>query len=624
MRIESRVLLPLLLALGACAHGPGVGSDQLPLRRVVVYRNGVGYFERAGAVSGRTLEFKVRSASVGDFLATLAVVELGGSSVRAASFPMHLGDAETPGASAERGKGKARTETVTLELGGGRHELAVGYVTEQPVWRPSYRLVLGKEGLGLQVWGIVQNVSGEDWRDVSLSLVAGAPIAFQATLGTPVIPRRPVVSDTGELIGAVPRSETTLAQAPRPAPPAPMAAPAPAMTMAPPGLMRGRASKKAELADGFAAELEERASAPAAEPEGPSMQEGPSMPRDLALLASTAVQGGTTRYDLPGRVTVPDDSATMVLLVAQQVPGEAVHLFAPDGGVPDSARHPFRVARFKNPTKGLLEKGPIAVFEAGAFLGQGVLEPLAAGGEATVPFALERGIAIDLDRKGETRDARLARIEAGRLTLERDQALLTTYRLRNGGDTAARVLVRHARTHGMRLVKPPEGTDDQVGRGTALVPIRVDATASAELRVEERRAFQVAADPLSPEADEAVKGYLADARADAKIAGPLAKAWELRKALVEALREQEKLQGEREILANAAEEAREGLRSISRSTKGVEELRQRLAARLGELETKLARIAKRLVELELQIAERRVGLQDGLQAIKLAEALPAS
>ncbi len=204
MRISAFVLF---LTLAACAHGPAVSTDQLPIRRVVVYRNGVGYFERAGEVKGDRIRFRVRPSSVGDFLATLAVVERGGSSVRAASFPIHGANDATP---VPGGDG---LETVVLELDGGKHDLAVGYVTEQPLWRPSYRLVLGKAGPTLQAWGIVQNLSGEDWRDVSLSLIAGAPIAFQATLGTPVIPRRPVVSDTGELISAVPRSETTLAQA---------------------------------------------------------------------------------------------------------------------------------------------------------------------------------------------------------------------------------------------------------------------------------------------------------------------------------------------------------------------------------------------------------------------------
>jgi hypothetical protein len=622
-----RKIAPVLLLAAACAHGPGVSSEQLPLRRVVVYRNGVGYFERAGTVKGDRVEFRVRPAHVGDFLATLAVVERGGSSVRAASFPIRSADQVTPGAPSGGAKGKAddALETVVLELDGERHDLAVGYVTEQPLWRPSYRLVLGKDGPTLQAWGIVQNLSGEDWRDVSLSLVAGAPIAFQATLGTPVIPRRPVVSDTGELISAVPRSETTLAQAPRalapPPPPAAAAMPAPAPMME--RSSRNRALKKEAGVLGAlgSTELADEAPREAALDDSAG---GVSMPRDMALLANMAVESGTTRYDLPSRVTVPRDSATMVLLLAQPVPGEAVHLFAPDPGVPDSSRHPFRVARFKNPTRGLLEKGPIAVFEAGAFLGQGVLEPLAAGGEATVPFALERAVAVDSDRKGETRDARLARIEAGRLTLERDQVLKTTYRLRNGSEAPVKLVVRHARVPGMRLVRPPDGTEDQVGKGTALVPATVAAAGSGELIVEERRAFQAGADWLSPEADEAVKGYLADPRADARISGPLAKAWEIRKALVAAQREQEKLQGEREILSTAAEEAREGLRAISRNTKGVEELRQRLAGRLGELEEKLARLAKRLVELELQVNEQRVALQDRLQEIKLAEPLPAA
>src|SRR5512133_2750704 len=228
-----RKTAPLLLLLAACAHGPGVSSEQLPLTRVVVYRNGVGYFERSGTVKGDKIEFKVRPSHVGDFLATLAVVERGGSSVRAASFPMR--SEAKAGAGDAKAKGDDELQTVTLELDGETHALAVGYVTEQPLWRPSYRLVLSKEGPTLQAWGIVQNLSGEDWRDVSLSLVAGAPIAFQATLGTPVIPRRPVVSDTGELISAVPRSETTLAQAPRalapPPPPAAAAMPAPAPMM---------------------------------------------------------------------------------------------------------------------------------------------------------------------------------------------------------------------------------------------------------------------------------------------------------------------------------------------------------------------------------------------------------
>ena len=81
---------------------------------------------------------------------------------------------------------KKGLQTVVLALDGKQHDLQVGYVAESPVWKPSYRLVVHAQGdADLQAWGIVENMSGEDWKDIKLSLVAGAPLAFQ-----PIWPRR--------------------------------------------------------------------------------------------------------------------------------------------------------------------------------------------------------------------------------------------------------------------------------------------------------------------------------------------------------------------------------------------------------------------------------------------------
>src|SRR5882672_2066470 len=81
------------IGLGAlgCASQPAVSAEGLSLRRVVIYRNGVGYFERAGHIKADQVHFKVKGSEVGDFLATLAVIEKGGSSVRSASFPIKTG-----------------------------------------------------------------------------------------------------------------------------------------------------------------------------------------------------------------------------------------------------------------------------------------------------------------------------------------------------------------------------------------------------------------------------------------------------------------------------------------------------------------------------------------------------
>ncbi|HET7541552.1 MAG TPA: hypothetical protein VFK05_16870, partial [Polyangiaceae bacterium] len=237
-----------------CARGPDLSVDGLPIRKVVVYRNGVGYFERSGEVSGESVQFRMRQRMVGDFLATLAIVERGGSSVQAASFPLDVSadDPTAPDpqfmrtlqawenpdqAQDSRNNGRNKLRDVTLRLDGKQHDLAVGYVAATPVWRPSYRIVVQNGGADLQAWGIVENLSGEDWRNVELALVAGAPLAFESTLGDPVTPSRPVVTDSGEVIAAVPEGETSLteregapvnrvgpaAEAPAPPPPPPRA-----------------------------------------------------------------------------------------------------------------------------------------------------------------------------------------------------------------------------------------------------------------------------------------------------------------------------------------------------------------------------------------------------------------
>jgi hypothetical protein len=80
--------------------------------------------------------------------------------------------------------------------GAGERSLFVSYISEAPVWKATYRIVLdpkrGKEPL-LQGWAIVDNVIGQDWENVQLSLVAGAPQSFIQNLSQPYYSRRPVV-----------------------------------------------------------------------------------------------------------------------------------------------------------------------------------------------------------------------------------------------------------------------------------------------------------------------------------------------------------------------------------------------------------------------------------------------
>ncbi len=644
MYTRCSVVMAAVLSLGAfgCGRSAIVSADALPLRRVVIYRNGVGYFERAGRVDQADVRFKMREGEVGDFLATLAVMEQGGSSVKAAAFP--LADDESKPRDQMTEDEKKGLKTVVLSLDGKEHDLQVGYVAESPVWKPSYRLVVKDGGdAELQAWGIVQNLSGEDWKNVTLSLVAGAPLAFQAQLGDAVIPPRPTVTDSGEVIAAVPRGETSLKQGQgqgrdesggemtdadrdgvpdeedaaenKPADKSVHGRQAPRTRVA---ANAGPASG-ARFGAGGAAAAVRRPPMAHEPPPPPAPPRDPSAPRDLRSLAALAMEGGTTRYDLPAPVTIPDKSATMVMLAVRKVPGEAIFLFAPDGGVADSAAHPFRVARFANRTGGALERGPIAVFQQGAFLGQGMVDPLPEGATATVPFALERAIAVDQDRKFDQLGERVAKIENSELWIERDAVTQTKYRVRNGSDNAAKLLVRHPRQNGARLYQPPKDTEDNVGTGSALVPMQVPARQTAELVVDERQTMRMAQDWFSPVADNAVKAYMSDPRSSKEVVAKLTSAWSFRDQILALRDARHKLAQEQLDLGNQTEETRRNLRAI-KDNKTADALRTKLTARLGEMSTRLDEITKQLVETDSKLAELGVRFKEAIREIKLSEA----
>ncbi len=630
----------MVFALAALALAEGCGrsaavqtASTLPLRRVVVYRNGVGYFERQGHVDEDEVHFRVAQREVGDFLATLAVMERGGSSVRAAAFPM---PEETP-TTGEGQPAQPRPEerrTVRLALDGRDHDLLVGYTVETPIWRPSYRLVFNENTAQVQAWGIVQNLSGEDWTDVRLSLVAGSPVSFRSELAQPVVPPRPVVTDQGAVIDAVPMSETTLAQAPA-------AVMAPVAAQPPP--VPDEAQQAMEAADGDYGGLADRTTvtrgagraamrrapvpsrpravggapmqpggyAYAPTPSAPPPPPPTSSPRNVNALAALAAQGGSTRYDLPNTVTVPDRSATMVMLAARDIPGSQMYLFAPDGGVAESVSHPFHVARFENRTGALLERGPIAIFEQGAYLGQGMLDPLPDGATTTVPFSLERAIAVENNATWAVEGSRLVRMQRESLTVERYSVQRVTYRVRNGMDREVRVMVRQA-LNGAQIFEPPTGTEQ--ANNSALVPVTVPARGSAEQVVTLRTPMSQTLDLSNEQSALAIEAYLRDGHPADDVATALRTTLDLRRQIEDLSREYATLTQRRQDLEQNAEETRENLRAIQRNPTAAD-LRAQLTARLARVATEVDQVTRRVVELDTQIGERRVRLAETVRGI---------
>ena len=88
-------LLAVALLLGlpslGCAtarNSYGAAETDLGLERVVLYRNGVGYFERAGEVDDDVLRIKVRRDQVNDLLKSLTVIDRKSGQAVSVSMPL--------------------------------------------------------------------------------------------------------------------------------------------------------------------------------------------------------------------------------------------------------------------------------------------------------------------------------------------------------------------------------------------------------------------------------------------------------------------------------------------------------------------------------------------------------
>ncbi|HLJ41114.1 MAG TPA: carboxypeptidase regulatory-like domain-containing protein, partial [Candidatus Acidoferrales bacterium] len=272
-------------------------ATKLPVRRVVLYKGGVGYFEHLGEVHGdQNMRIDFTSSQLNDVLQSLTVLDLNGgritgidydseapfsqrlgalglpleantnlskflAALRGTRLEIRNGNTEITGRllSVERKTrvsggttlevdlatmvsdgGEVRTVEITpavsvriadqgvngdvgryLSLlasthqqdlrrmtisaaGSGARQLYVSYISEVPIWKTTYRIVLPTKADDkplLQGWAIVDNTTGEDWDNVELSLVAGAPQSFIQQLSQPYYARRPVVPlpETAEL-----------------------------------------------------------------------------------------------------------------------------------------------------------------------------------------------------------------------------------------------------------------------------------------------------------------------------------------------------------------------------------------------------------------------------------------
>src|SRR5262252_2612106 len=111
---------PSLAALTGCAGTSSFVHSDAALGRVVVYRNGIAYFERTAHIEGDTLRLGVPADKVDDFLKSLTVVDARTGEPAPIAYPT-------------TGQGSSENGLIDMKIaltGPTSHDLRLSYVTE--------------------------------------------------------------------------------------------------------------------------------------------------------------------------------------------------------------------------------------------------------------------------------------------------------------------------------------------------------------------------------------------------------------------------------------------------------------------------------------------------------------
>lgn len=633
--------------------------QRLPVRRLTLYKHGVGFFERQAPLSGETLRLTFRRDEINDVLKSLSVIDRGGGQILGMDYATPQSDEERlagctvrpaeertlqdlivdlrgrrvrvlldqeemltgvmvgldavperqPLASAlvsvlcdetrrvravplSRVQGvellddeahddlrfflaaavdSEETQTVTLRLTPGDHDLSVGYVAPAPTWRVSYRLVTepDEEGGGealLQGWGIFDNRLEEDLEDVTLTLVAGMPLSFVYDLVTPFVPERPVVEEEARV-------------APEPV--------------------------------SFAAKFSAGGPPPAAAPEADRTMREAGRIRD-SIEATTAVQargeamGELFAYEVETPVSVGRGQTAMVPILSSGLIYEKVLLYNGQ----KLARHPVATLRFENESGLALERGPITVLEAGTYVGEAMLPFTPVGDEMSVPYAVELGVHVR-EAQDRKRVMHQLRLKGAYLLFEDWDVRWRTYQITNRTGDVSHLLIEHPRLAKYKLFDSP--VPDEQTEGHVRFAITVPPGEETTLKVQERRLVR-RKEELKDQSYKQLQRYMQGGLLDRATLDRLTKLLMLWDTLDNYAAKLEDLDTQREKQYRAQEQIRANLDALSQSGKEGA-LRAQYVNRLEQSEEVLQALAERESRLHADIGRVKQDIEQRLEAM---------
>ena len=338
---------------------------------------------------------------------------------------------------------KDRREITLTLRGHGAHTVRVGYVVAAPLWKATYRMTLPRaldaDKAHLQGWAVLENMTGQDWKGIELTLLSGNPVAFRQAIYESYYVTRPEVPV--EVAGRVlPRPDTGV-----------MAA-AKAMAGAAQAMPQGFRRRVDTSANTGAAAM-----APTPAPVPQATEAGVLRSADTAVAEEGVTQ---VAFRIPVPVSIASGRSAVVPIFDRDVPASRLALYQPQ----TDALHPLASLRLKNDGAAGLPPGVLALYEDAAdgpaYVGDARFAGLPAGETRLLSYAVDEKTKIAREPQNTERLAK-ASVAQGVLTLTRLERQTIQFRIAAPAGEPRHLLLEQPKLGGWTLVEPPESRAEQ-------------------------------------------------------------------------------------------------------------------------------------------------------------------
>ena len=487
----------------------------------------------------------------------------------------------------------AQKKTVSITFdGAGTRQARVAYLTETPVWKTTYRLVLDEDKAPyLQGWAIVENQTLQDWRNVTLSLVSGRPISFTMDLYQPLYNPRPLVQSEF-YANLKPQTYGDAVDELKP------------MASAPPA----RSDMKKERLLGKMAQerFSDRSNVPAEAAIAAEMGMG-RLQEGVAAMAMGEDKGELFEYRIDQPVTLAKQTSALLPIIGQTLQGQKVSLYNQSV----NAKHPLNGYRLKNTSALHLMQGPITLFDSGTYAGDARIEDLPPGQDRLISYALDLKTEIEPKLEGGTQELATVSLKKGTMLISRRLVEDRTYLVKNRDAKAKIVLIEQPYRADWKLAEPKEPTERT--RDLYRFSVAVDPGKSATLRVKETLPIQESILLMESGIDQ-ILHYQQAREVSLKVKESLQRVVQLRSKLDDTRTQRTRLDHRTAEITAEHARIRENMQRLQQNS----DLYNRYVKKLDQQETELENLRKEIERLKNMEEDHRRELQNYVMNLDVA------